>query len=587
MAYERSIKIAFNRISGELVEADELFRNSKEAFAIRRQFHLNEIELFCFECGQKLEVATSKHNRLHFRHVKHADFCILKDQNLTTAEIEEFNEIYRLKESERHKQLKAIIAERLTRHPGVEVESIFIDNKFIVRGDEKRRPDVYCKYDNKELVFEIQLSQLSLRYILNRFEFYKKNGIYLIWILDNFNLHRQKPSQLERDIKYLTKYQNFFKLDEVSQDFKLSCEYKFPFLTEDNKLLNKWKNQSVSLNELSFDSIDYQIYYYNFGDNEELQKQQQKNNAQAAMRAEHERLINLAEHKRQYEEKKYQEQVELAERLRLKGGFEKVTGIINWISRLKKSKGKAFGDVSREINRLSEYEVRLFNENAKLDKLDPAGNPAIHRWIDEITSDSGDFILFILEQPRIDVDVNVRSSNGMTVCQHLFTKDAHFKYSIMRLVLKRGYIFTEDDEQFFSSSLEKNVTNEGTSFIYKICSSIENKILIDWILNHEKLILILESSKQNRIIGFGHTNWISFANNAIQYYGTFFYHIKLAFQYYGLWRTLEQEDKKGTFRNKLFEFYKNYPKQDFECEPAIRAIYPEIFSAEIPDHSTI
>lgn len=582
MAYERTIKIAFDRISGEVVEADELFKSQKDAFEIRRQFHLNELELFCFECGQKLEVATSKHDRLHFRHVKHADFCILKERNLTTAEIEEFCEIYRLKESERHKQLKTLIAERLTRHPGVDVESIFIDNKFIVRGDEKRRPDVYCKYENKELVFEIQLSQLSLRYILNRFEFYKKHGIYLIWILDNFNLHRQKSSQLERDIKYLTKYQNFFKLDEVSEDFKLSCEYKFPFLTEDNKLLTKWKNESISLCQLSFDSVDYQVYYYNFGDNEALQKQQQKNNAEAILHAEHDRLVNSAQQKQQQEEIKYQEQIELAERLRLKGGLEKVTEIINWISRLKKSNGKSFGDVSREINQLSESELRLFNENAKLDKLDANGNPAIHRWIDEITSDSGEFIFFILSQLKIEIDVNVRSSEGRTVYQHLFKKDAYFKYSIMRLVLKRGYVFGEDDEEFFKSSLDNNSSNEGTSIIYKICSSIENKNLIDWILNHEKLILILESSKQNRIIGFGHTNWISFANNAIQYYDTFFEYIKRAFQYYGLWETIKQGDKKGTFRDKLFQFYKNFPKQDFECEPAIRAIYPEVFDTELP-----
>jgi hypothetical protein len=38
---------------------------------------------------------------------------------------------------------------------------------FLTQGkDGKRNPDVYCKFQDKELVFEIQLSDLSLAYIL-------------------------------------------------------------------------------------------------------------------------------------------------------------------------------------------------------------------------------------------------------------------------------------------------------------------------------------------------------------------------------------------------------------------------------------
>jgi len=213
--YERSIKIGFDKLSGEILEADDVFDKKKAAFEVRRQFHKDEFELYCCECHQKLEVSTSKYDRLHFKHQKNAEYCILKDENLSPAELEQFTKILKAKESTRHKELKNKIGERLRNIPGIDPSSPAIDDRFIVRGSEKRRPDVYCKYHEKEIVFEIQLSDLSLRYILSRHDFYKEQGIYLVWILDNFNVRDQ--SQLERDIKYLTKYQNFFKLDETSE----------------------------------------------------------------------------------------------------------------------------------------------------------------------------------------------------------------------------------------------------------------------------------------------------------------------------------------------------------------------------------
>ena len=36
--YERSIKIAFDKISGEILDADELLAKPKDAFEIRRKF---------------------------------------------------------------------------------------------------------------------------------------------------------------------------------------------------------------------------------------------------------------------------------------------------------------------------------------------------------------------------------------------------------------------------------------------------------------------------------------------------------------------------------------------------------------------
>ena len=60
MAFERTIKEAFDKLSGEILKADEVFDDSKDAFLVRKQFHKDEIELYCLECQQKLNVSTSK-----------------------------------------------------------------------------------------------------------------------------------------------------------------------------------------------------------------------------------------------------------------------------------------------------------------------------------------------------------------------------------------------------------------------------------------------------------------------------------------------------------------------------------------------
>lgn len=183
--YERSIKIAFDKASGEILEADEVFDETKNAFELRRQYQKKDLLLSCCECEQDLMVSGSKFDRLHFKHKSGHDYCILSDGQLSPEEHEKFTEILKSKESDRHKELKNKIGLLLQEVEGINKNSIAIDNRFIIRGIEKRRPDVYCKYQGKELVFEIQLSDLSLGYILSRYEFYKKHGMYLIWILDN------------------------------------------------------------------------------------------------------------------------------------------------------------------------------------------------------------------------------------------------------------------------------------------------------------------------------------------------------------------------------------------------------------------
>ena len=223
--FRRTIDVARCKETGEIFRASERFIETKEAFFYRRLYHEKSISFECIECDQDLSISGSKNDRIHFKHFPDHDPCFLVQNNFNLEEQKFYERALIAKESERHKELKQKIGYRLAFVEGVEADSISVDDKFIIKGKDKRKPDVYCRYKGKELVFEIQLSELSLGYILSRHNFYKAHGIYLIWILDTYDIRDQGTK--EKDLKYLSYHQNFFRLDESVTDFKLICDYKF------------------------------------------------------------------------------------------------------------------------------------------------------------------------------------------------------------------------------------------------------------------------------------------------------------------------------------------------------------------------
>lgn len=545
--FARTIFEAFNKTTGEIVKADELFENKKDGFEIRKEFYDGKFELSCSECDQKLNISGSKYDRLHFKHNPFHEYCILSDAKLSPKEHKIFTDILRCKESDRHKELKNKIGKQLAGIKGVDSSSIIIDNRFIIRGKEKRKPDVYCNFRGKELVFEIQLSQLSLGYILNRHNFYKKNGMYLIWILDNFDIHDQ--GTLERDIKYLTKYENFFKLDEESDQFKLSCEYKYPFLTDDNQFLSKWSTKSVTLEQIKFDEDDYQIYFYNFGDNRKIVEAKQKKNEKEILAAE----------KRKFKAE------------RKNNARRKVESILKRIKKNKDFGVRNYKEIIEEIQLSSKLEIKSLNERFSINKKYRENIPLMNYWIS--TNKDDGFINFLLNCKEIKIDVNKTIENSKSLFQETLSNPRLNRDSILKLLFKRGYILTDEDIDFF---IQMPTYSEDDLFIYKLCSNISNIWLIDSIFLHQKLIFILESARQKKIIGYRFNNWISFANNAIYHHQEYWEYIEIAFKKYGLWDKLIDADRKGSFQKKVSEFYTIMPKQKYDFDEVFSTLFHDL-----------
>ncbi|RAI88072.1 competence protein CoiA-like protein [Algoriphagus yeomjeoni] len=419
--FRRTIDVARCKETGEIFRASERFIETKEAFLYRRLYHEKSISFECIDCGQHLSISGSKNDKIHFKHFPDHDPCFLV-QNKFNPEVQKFYERALIaKESERHKELKQKIGDRLAFVEGVEADSISVDDKFIIKGRDRRKPDVYCRYKGKELVFEIQLSELSLGYILSRHNFYKNYGIYLIWILDTYDIRDQGTK--EKDLKYLSDHQNFFKLDESVTDFKLICDYKFPFLTKENALLTPWRKKSITLDQLSFDVQAMQTYFFDFTENLEKIKGQQ---------------IIKKEAIRVEEERKLQVQIE-----------------------------------------------------------------------------------------------NAAHSKAQEICL-------------------------------------------ADQVAYDLCNRLDNRDLVDDVFYNQRLLLIFESINQRKIIGFnyGEDKWVSFANNAIEYYQNHWRKIELALRRAELWEMVIESDKKKTFSKKLEKWNSISPKQDNRTNELLFDLFP-------------
>jgi len=539
---ERSIKYALDTTLGTIIDADEEFKNTKDAYAVRHQFNSNTREFYCIECEQKLTLSTSAKGNLHFKHQPNAQNCILKDCNLTQQEVDILNQALIARESPRHKELKHKIGLKLADVEGIDISSIAIDDRYIIRDGEKRRPDVYCKYYDKELVFEIQLSDLSLHYILSRHNFYKKHGMYLVWILEKFDVHNQ--GLLEKDIKYLSTYQNFFSLDEEVDTFKLKCTYKSSYFNE-NEIYSNWKTKSIQLKQLNFDSNSFQVYYHNFGQ---------------------ERTKNEVKQQQIFKENK------------LLDAQIKADEIIANVKKARDMRPLMFPSIRASIHALDRYSLEILNKKLNFLNLSHNGKPVLNHYLSTLTRSDHYFIDFLLSCEKIDLDVNKPNPNGNTVLQEVYLNKELPREMIIKLLLKRGYKLTEKDIISMNFQAKYNFDIKKELSIFLICNRLADKTLVDSVINHQGLIFIIESARKKEIVGFNYppNHWLAFAINAIDNYSNFWDYIKQAFVFHGLWEEIIKLDKNGTFQRKLKEQSLKQQLQSSSFDEVYLELYPEL-----------
>lgn len=561
MARDRAIAQAIDQLTGELLEADKVFKTAKEGAILRSRYNSDQLLPVCCECDQYLQISKSGYSRHYFKHNPNSQECLLKSDGLTQKETEQINAILVAKESPRHKYLKRKIAELLLATEGVETDSVFIDDRYIYYGSEKRRPDIYCRYHDKEIVFEIQLSSLPLRYLQSRHNFYKAKGIYLVWILDNFDIHGQ--SSMEKDIKYLTAFQNFFNLDETGLIFKLSCTYKKPILSGRN-VISPWQTRSVTLDEVQFCNDTIQIYYHDYS--KHLLAAQKE---QAALPP-----LPVVVQKNAYDEPEddydtwYSEHLEEQSREKVKALCERIA--------YSRQHGHMMIVEEKMLEDFDAYDIETLNEKLEFDTKFYKGKPIFNHYLATAKMDHYPFLSFLLKEKRIRLQINGSDDQGTSAFQEIYKNaDLSARPSLVSLIFERGYELTAQDSIWF----EQNVTVKNKSELidlYQIYQRLESRSQIRLIDLHVNVFYILESARRQKFIYFNFQNWIGFANNAISAYKPFWQYIEGAFRVYGVWDRILNEDRKGSFDRKLINYRDELPKQDTCLELIISELFPEI-----------
>ena len=210
----------------------------------------NNPRYVCAKCGHSVYAPLEPSKKLpYWQHFKGAPTdCIWWTGNNHTIDEVSARQFQGAQESPLHLKIKTHVAECLNLDENaseIKIEEyIFDENK------DKRKPDVQAVWQEKRIVFEIQLATTQIPIILARESFYKEQGIPLIWFVWNFEeCELIDMNQSIRDI-YRRHYNNLFSIDTETMALSI----------ENNKLMFRvfangydgWHNRIFSLDDIDF-----------------------------------------------------------------------------------------------------------------------------------------------------------------------------------------------------------------------------------------------------------------------------------------------------------------------------------------------
>lgn len=555
---EYSIDKAYDRISKEKLYAGDLFYNYKAGFKVRKEFNLNKYDFECIECGQKLTVSTSSNDIQYFRHFPNHNQCLLSSKIASQSEKNLIKTIFEVKESQRHKDLKLKIYEKLKRDPEVDQSSICVDDRFLFFDDEKRKPDIYFKYKGYEIVFEIQLSRLPPSYIYQRADFYRKKNIFLIWVLEKYDVDKQ--GTFEKDIKYLAPYHNFFRLNEYAGDFLFICEFKKPEISRYNSVITPWTSAKINLSDLQFNTSNLEAYYFNFPF--EKNKLDQINSIKERERKE------IVERER-IERKEIAQKVERDHIVK-----NKVQNILDKIGRVKDWKNKNFDNIQKIIeDSASDVKYEL---NRRIGFKSKKGTLILR--MKRSKNDDEQLLYFLLSFKVIEKNINEVNTEFETVLSALLRNETishSIKKRLVLLLFQEGYFLKENDE----SILLTEGNNILHPFIAKCMEKCSNSEHIDKLFTSRKIqnfLFAMDSLLKREIVGLKYSGdkWmVQVGDYLLHNFKEYIHIIAPLFEENNTIKYINEFDKKGTVKTKFAQIN---PSFQSENDDLFMNLYPEL-----------
>lgn len=275
--FQQTIKLAIDCKTGELLSSESLLRLDEAEFSKLRRESLKarvdrkrggSVARFqCAICKQPVFLSrytTGSGNRW-FVHDGKSENCPWHEGNRPTPEQTKALIYLGQQEGAKHKELKRFLAQWLEADPLASDINLEQTTFSQVMGDEWRRPDVKCLYQGHPVVFEIQLSYTFLSDVIERDQFYKRDGIYIIWVFANFNLNRAVVTD-----EAFFNHRNLFVLDadamrETAEHGVLTFSgYRQTPSVVDDSITDDWTSSYVPLNEIIFPQGTFRPYFFDY-----------------------------------------------------------------------------------------------------------------------------------------------------------------------------------------------------------------------------------------------------------------------------------------------------------------------------------
>lgn len=263
--------------SDKIIDSYEFFKKKKhsEVIAMRRTLQeaiiLDKPKYICYYCGQMVKLAGNGKRGVvaFFSHLRDSDDCDCKTTTGLTKAIINARKYQGQPTSERHKYLEGAICEALTSNVSIQKGIHDVKLESTVFGDHPlfkwRKPDIYFRYHDIEVVMEVQLSAALCSVVAEREMFYRMKNIFIIWVL-NFEENSEyvnADNLIMKEIYYNNRGNAFFFDTKAQQasvergELVLTCRWL------NNK--GQWSNpegQLVTLSELKYDKRTYKPYYH-------------------------------------------------------------------------------------------------------------------------------------------------------------------------------------------------------------------------------------------------------------------------------------------------------------------------------------
>ncbi|WEA01775.1 DUF6035 family protein [Mucilaginibacter sp. SJ] len=283
MDIRRTIEDVIDIENGLEVSASEFFRKPFDVLIQAREEQelansgKREKWLVCATCGENIRILGGKREdqpmragkNFHFAHLHNSKDCPIKtDSKYSKDDINRMR--YRgIAEGKPHIELKEKLYQGLNLNAIHKGQVSHLQLERVIRSLDEfewRKPDINLMFNGRRLAVELQLSTTWLDVIVGRQAFYRQEGIFILWVFNEFDYKDNSRKLAFSDIIYTNNY-NAFIFDEearaatvLRKDLVLKCYFQHHYAVEDT-VYSRWEHELVSLDQLTLDTNTMKLYY--------------------------------------------------------------------------------------------------------------------------------------------------------------------------------------------------------------------------------------------------------------------------------------------------------------------------------------